>query len=71
MGMVCGLCGSPKFRLSSLRRADLFRLFQLRYPVRCRECAERGYTYFWDALKTGRADRIRRRQRHAGDFHPR
>lgn len=63
MGMKCGLCGSAKFRLSGFRRSDLSRFLRFKYPVRCRKCGERGFMFFWNALKIGRADRARRRKR--------
>jgi hypothetical protein len=47
---VCRSCGSQEFRISHLRRADLSRLLVLRYPIRCKICKERDFTYLGTAL---------------------
>jgi hypothetical protein len=49
-GPICNGCGSSNVRLSHLRGNDLSLLFALRYPTRCRNCHERGFTSLWKAL---------------------
>jgi hypothetical protein len=41
--MICPSCFDSQFRLSHLRKADIFPLFALRYPVRCITCSHRMY----------------------------
>ncbi len=49
--MRCPSCGSSHFRLSRLRFSDLFHLFILRYPVRCRLCRERSHVSLPNAMR--------------------
>ncbi len=49
--MRCPSCGSSHFRLSRLRFSDLFHLFLLRYPVRCRLCRERSHVSLSNAMR--------------------
>jgi len=44
MFKVCRDCYSIEFRLSQFRAVDIWRLFLLMYPVRCRDCGRRAYT---------------------------
>ena len=61
--MKCKQCGSTKFRTSHLRGSDVSRLFQLRYPVRCRACQERDYAAIPVAFGLFRAEQARHRER--------
>jgi hypothetical protein len=54
---VCGNCGSSKFRTSQLRSSDIGKLLRLRYPIRCRICSERDFTFIGTALSFGRKNR--------------
>lgn len=47
---VCRSCGSDEFRISHLRRTDLSKLLTLRYPIRCKICKERDFTFLGTAL---------------------
>jgi hypothetical protein len=57
--MNCPSCGTPKFRISRVRLADIPRIALLQYPVRCRLCRERFYVGLWLALHMLQAHRIR------------
>ena len=65
MPIRCGNCGQLNLRASRLRSQDALRLLVLQYPVRCRDCYERGYAFVLDALRL-RPDRIKPRD----DPHP-
>lgn len=47
----CRVCDSTKFRLSSLRPGDVFRMLILQYPIRCMECGKRNTVLLPLALK--------------------
>jgi ribosomal protein L33 len=59
MSLACRNCGVRNFRLSRFRKTDLVRVLLLQFPVRCRECRERGYAFILDIfkLKSARNDR--------------
>jgi hypothetical protein len=69
MSLVCRHCGTRRFRISRLRKADLVRVLLLQYPVRCRECLERDHAFILDIFKLKlakndrRSDSIRTRAR--------
>ncbi len=52
--LTCNGCGSSNMRLSHLRAGDLWDLIALRYPVRCRDCRERGFTTLAKAMEMKR-----------------
>ncbi len=54
--MICFLCRSNNMRLSRIRLADLPRLLQLEFPVRCRNCFRRTFVKLGEAwpLITGK-----------------
>lgn len=56
MTLSCRDCGSTDLRTSELRPPDFFRLFALRYPVRCRNCRLRWYASIFPALKLPRIE---------------
>jgi len=60
--MNCPHCGTPKFRTSRMRWADLPRLALLQFPVRCRLCRERFHVGFWLALNLIQSERIQERE---------
>jgi hypothetical protein len=43
MPKYCSDCGLANFRLSRFRKKDIWKLFKLEYPIRCRECLLRSY----------------------------
>ena len=55
--MVCPSCYRSQLRLSKFRSEDIGHLFFLRYPFRCRECGERSYANFLQALSLLQARR--------------
>ena len=57
--MNCPYCGTPKFRTSRLRLADIPRLALLQFPVRCRLCRERFHVGLPLALHLLQAQRVR------------
>lgn len=57
--MNCPYCGTPKFRTSRLRFADIPRLALLQFPVRCRLCRERFSVGISLALHLLQAQRVR------------
>jgi hypothetical protein len=57
--MNCPYCGTPKFRTSRIRLADLPRLAVLQFPVRCRLCRERFHVGISLALHLLQAQRVR------------
>ena len=57
--MNCPYCGTPKFRTSRVRFADLPRLALLQFPVRCRLCRERFYVGVSLALHLLQSQRVR------------
>jgi hypothetical protein len=54
---VCRSCGSQEFRVSHFRPSDFSKLLTLRYPIRCRVCKERDYTFVGTALSFRRKGR--------------
>lgn len=59
-GLVCSGCGSSNVRLSHLRGNDLWSLVALRYPTRCRDCHQRGFTSLAKALAIRREKKAAR-----------
>jgi len=57
--MNCPYCGTPKFRTSRIRLADLPRLALLQFPVRCRLCRERFHVGMSLALHLLQSQRVR------------
>jgi len=57
--MNCPYCGTPKFRTSRMRIADIPRLALLQFPVRCRLCRERFHIGISLALHLKQAERVR------------
>jgi hypothetical protein len=57
--MNCPYCGTPKFRTSRVRFADIPRLFLLQFPVRCRLCRERFHVGISLALHLLQSQRVR------------
>jgi hypothetical protein len=57
--MNCPYCGTPKFRTSRVRFADLPRLALLQFPVRCRLCRERFHVGISLALHLLQSERVR------------
>jgi hypothetical protein len=57
--MNCPYCGTPKFRTSRIRFADIPRLFLLQFPVRCRLCRERFHVGISLALHLLQSQRVR------------
>ncbi len=45
MSKECSACNSTNFRLSTLRSKDILRLILLMYPLRCKECLRRSFTF--------------------------
>jgi hypothetical protein len=60
--MNCPYCGTPKFRTSRVRLADLPRLALLQYPVRCKLCRERFHVGLSLALHLFRSQRVRAKE---------
>jgi hypothetical protein len=60
MILHCSKCNSTHLRLSRIRVFDIFCLFPLFYPIRCRECMGRSYVFLPMALMLRG-----RRKRHA------
>ncbi len=60
--MNCPYCGTPKFRTSRVRLADLPRLALLQYPVRCKLCRERFHVGLGLALHLFQSQRARARE---------
>jgi hypothetical protein len=46
---ICRLCHSSKFRPSRIRPNEFWKLLQLQFPVRCRNCGKRRFAAFWGA----------------------
>jgi hypothetical protein len=74
--MNCPYCGTPKFRTSRIRLADLPRLALLQFPVRCRLCRERFHVGISLALHLLQSQRVRegedeaaRREKYKGKDH--
>jgi len=57
--MNCPYCGTPKFRTSRIRFADLPRLALLQFPVRCRLCRERFHVGMSLYLHVTQSQRVR------------
>jgi hypothetical protein len=57
--MNCPYCGTPKFRTSRVRFADIPRLALLQFPVRCRLCRERFHVGISLALHMLQSQRVR------------
>ena len=57
--MNCPYCGTPKFRTSRVRFADIPRLALLQFPVRCRLCRERFHVGISLALHLLQSQRVR------------
>jgi hypothetical protein len=57
--MNCPYCGTPKFRTSRVRFADIPRLALLQFPVRCRLCRERFHVGMSLALHLLQSQRVR------------
>jgi hypothetical protein len=57
--MNCPYCGTPKFRTSRIRFADIPRLALLQFPVRCRLCRERFHVGISLALHLSQSQRVR------------
>jgi len=57
--MNCPYCGTPKFRTSRVRIADIPRLALLQFPVRCKLCRERFHVGISLALHLLQAERVR------------
>ena len=57
--MNCPYCGTPKFRTSRVRFADIPRLALLQFPVRCRLCRERFHVGLSLALHLLQSQRVR------------
>jgi hypothetical protein len=57
--MNCPYCGTPKFRTSRVRVADIPRLALLQFPVRCRLCRERFHVGISLALHLLQSQRVR------------
>jgi len=75
--MNCPYCGTPKFRTSRVRFADIPRLFLLQFPVRCRLCRERFHVGISLALHLLQSQRVRededaeaRREKYKGKDSP-
>jgi hypothetical protein len=56
-GPVCHACGSSEFRTSHLRGSDIRKLLTLRFPIRCRICSMRDFTFVGTALSFRRKNR--------------
>jgi hypothetical protein len=63
MPFYCRTCGLHNVRISHWRSSDWVRLLALQYPVRCRECRERGHVFILEAVKIWREGELRRRKR--------
>ena len=50
MVLRCAKCQSTSVRLSKVRGWDIFRLFPLLYPIRCRDCHARSFVFLSVAL---------------------
>jgi hypothetical protein len=57
--MNCPYCGTPKFRTSRIRLADIPRLALLQFPVRCRLCRERFHVGMLLFLHLTQSQRVR------------
>jgi hypothetical protein len=60
--MNCPYCGTPKFRTSRVRFADIPRLALLQFPVRCRLCRERFHVGISLALHLLKAQKVRQEE---------
>jgi len=66
MPLRCRNCGWWNFRASRFRRADVYRLLLLQYPVRCRHCYERDYAFLLNLFKLKGEESLHRDTPRAG-----